>query len=50
MIAHVAGVPVEEVLLLVLASGASVGALGRAWVARWRAARPTRHRCQLDEG
>jgi hypothetical protein len=34
MIAHVAGVPVEELLLLVLASGAGTGLLlARAWVA-----------------
>jgi hypothetical protein len=34
MIAHVAGVPVEELLLLVLASGAGSGLLvARAWVA-----------------
>jgi hypothetical protein len=34
MIAHVAGVPVEELLPLVLASGAGTGLLlARAWVA-----------------
>ena len=34
MIAHVAGMPVEELLLLVLASGAGTGLLlARAWVA-----------------
>jgi hypothetical protein len=34
MIAHVAGMPVEELLLLVLASGAGAGLLpARAWVA-----------------
>jgi hypothetical protein len=33
MIAHLAGVPVEELLRLVLASGASAGLLrARAWV------------------
>jgi hypothetical protein len=34
MIAHVAGVPVEELLLLAFASGAGAGLLrARAWVA-----------------
>jgi hypothetical protein len=34
MIAHVAGVPVEELLLLVFASGAGAGHLtARAWIA-----------------
>jgi hypothetical protein len=38
MIGHVAGVPVEEFLLLVLASGASAGPLlARAWVCFARA-------------
>jgi hypothetical protein len=32
MIAHVADVPVEELLLLVLASGAGGLAAGRAWL------------------
>ena len=46
MIAHVAGVPVEELLLPALASGAGAGlVLARAWVAshvplRGRAKRP----------
>jgi hypothetical protein len=65
MIAHVAGVPVEELLPLVLASGAGTGLLlPRAWVAsrlpfRARAKRPvpgpgmsgpaTAERCSQEE-
>jgi hypothetical protein len=41
MIAHIAGVPVEELLPLALASGASTGLLlARAWVASLVPLRP----------
>jgi hypothetical protein len=37
MIAHVAGVPLEELLPLALASGGGTALLvARTWVARWR--------------
>jgi hypothetical protein len=46
MIAHVAGVSVEELLLLVLASGAGAGLLlARAWVASRVLFRPRAKRC-----
>jgi hypothetical protein len=51
MIAHVAGVPVEELLPLVLASGAGTGLLlARAWVASRLPFRPRAKRSVPDPG
>jgi hypothetical protein len=51
MIAHVAGVPVEELLLPVLASGAGTGLLlARAWIATRAPFRPRAKRPVPDPG
>jgi hypothetical protein len=51
MIAHVAGVPVEELTLLVLASGAGARLLiARAWVASRRPITPSASRPTADPG